>query len=59
MSSDVKPDSVLLSDFRFWAIANSVSLDDEDDWRTWWKCFLAGADAERLRSAENPDDLDS
>jgi len=28
-----------------WGNDNCISFDHEDDWLDWWKCFLAGANA--------------
>jgi len=33
----------LWKEFAEWAENHHVSLEHEDDWSEWWKCFEAGA----------------
>ena len=47
-------DNWLWEAFEKWANENSISLDTYEDWGEWWRCFEAGATAEReQREKEN------
>ena len=28
--------------FTDWANVNGINMEDEDDWKPWWLCWLAG-----------------
>lgn len=45
MNRDVSNDEYKWDEFRDWCEDEGVSLDHQDDWVTWWNCWVSAIDA--------------